>query len=115
MLTETGGHGKKTVTIPLGSTRTLTIAQATDVQLSQPRPLRCIQQTLDEPLGLKSKNRPRGLGEGSPNNGGLPSIVLTISVPEVPFRRGTASDLTSMIGLHLDPREAALPKGICHW
>ncbi|KAJ8438076.1 hypothetical protein Cgig2_025481 [Carnegiea gigantea] len=32
---------------------------------------------------------PRALGEGSPNNGRLLSVVLTMSVPEVPFGRGT--------------------------
>ncbi|KAJ8424522.1 hypothetical protein Cgig2_022511 [Carnegiea gigantea] len=54
-----------------------TVAQATNVQQSQQPPLRHMQHTLDEPLDLKSKNRPRGLGEGSLNDDGLPSVFLT--------------------------------------
>ncbi|KAJ8432191.1 hypothetical protein Cgig2_013733 [Carnegiea gigantea] len=78
-LTESGSHRKKTATIPLGPTHTVTTAQATNIQQSQPRALRLMQHTLDESLGLKSRNGPHGLGEGSPSNDGLPSAVLIAS------------------------------------
>ncbi|KAJ8444407.1 hypothetical protein Cgig2_026611 [Carnegiea gigantea] len=40
------------------------------------RPLRRMQHTLDELLGVKSKNRPHRLREGSPTDNELPSAVL---------------------------------------
>jgi len=111
-LTETGDHGKQTASIPFGPSHTQATAQATDVQQSEPRPPHHMQHTLDELLGLKSKNRPRGLEEGYLNEDGLLSVVLAVSILEVLFGRGTPRCLPSMI---VHPRQAVLPEEVHRW
>ncbi|KAJ8435163.1 hypothetical protein Cgig2_007784 [Carnegiea gigantea] len=64
--------------------------QAMDGRQSQPRPRRCMQRLPDEPLGLRSKSKPRGLDLKPLNDDRPQSIVLTANACEVPLGRRMA-------------------------
>ncbi|KAJ8441083.1 LOW QUALITY PROTEIN: hypothetical protein Cgig2_000344 [Carnegiea gigantea] len=81
MVAETGDLGRTTMVVPLGPMPTSTIAQATDAH--QPLPLRPMQHTFDEPLGSRSKNKPRALREEPLIGNKLLSAVRAVSAPGV--------------------------------
>ncbi|KAJ8425078.1 hypothetical protein Cgig2_028795 [Carnegiea gigantea] len=101
---KTGGLGRTPTVALLGPMPTLTIAQATGAQESQPLPSCPMRNTFDKPAGLKSKNKPRALREEPLNDNELPSTIRATSVPRVPLTKGTTGETISYDLMHLNPK-----------
>ncbi|KAJ8432713.1 LOW QUALITY PROTEIN: hypothetical protein Cgig2_001931 [Carnegiea gigantea] len=87
MAMETNDLGRVTTVVPLGLMPAITIAQVTDAQRGQPLLQRLIRHTFDEPLGSKSKSKPRAPREEPPSGNALLSAVRTVSALGVPSGR----------------------------